>query len=189
MKVLKQSVTQLSTGAEQINQGVKTLSGSVKELSTGLETLSGTTEKLSQGATTLYNGSKQLSAGTSKLKQGSNQMRTGLETLDQSTKAILAADNQLTDGAKTISNGAKELSNGIQEFNRSGIEKICSYVNNDIKTITSRAEKLKELSDEYNTFTKINEEDEGKVKFITIVDSIKKEENKGQEELDKKTSK
>lgn len=116
-------------------------------------------------------------------------MKTGLETLDQSTKAILLADNQLTDGAKTISKGAKELSNGIQEFNRSGIEKICSYVNNDIKSVTIRAKKLKELSNEYNTFTKINEDNKGKVKFITIVDSIKNNENKGQEKIDEKPSK
>lgn len=189
MQTLKQSVTALSNGSSQVNEGVKTLASNVSTLNTGLETLSQSTKQLSNGATILYNGTVQLSLGTNKLKQGSNQMQAGLELLNSSTKAIKSADNQLTEGAKTISNGAKELSNGIQEFNKTGIEKICSYVNNDIKTVTIRAEKLKELSEEYNTFTKINEEDKGKVKFITIVDSIKKDENKGQEEINKKTSK
>ncbi len=190
MSILKQSVTTLSTGASQIDVGVKTLAESIQTLNSGLETLSGSAGQLSQGANTLYNGTKQLSAGTSKLKQGSSQMKTGLNTLGTSTKAILNADTQLTAGAKTISEGAKELSSGIQEFNQTGIEKICNYINNDIKSITVRAEKLKELSDEYNTFTKLNDADNGKVKFITIVDSIKKDDNtKGQEELDKKGSK
>ncbi len=189
MQTLKQSVTALSTGSSQVNEGVKTLASSVSTLNTGLETLSQSTKQLSNGATTLYNGTVQLSLGTNKLKQGSNQMQAGLELLNSSTETIKSADNQLTEGAKTISNGAKELSNGIQEFNKTGIEKICSYVNNDIKTVTIRAEKLKELSEEYNTFTKINEEDKGKVKFITIVDSIKKDENKGQEEINEKVSK
>lgn len=186
MSTLKKSVTELSNGGAQVNEGVKNLVGSVNTLTSGLETLSESTKALSKGATTLYNGTIQLSAGTNKLKQGSNQMQAGLETLNSSAKAIKSADNQLTEGAKTISSGAKELSSGIQEFNQTGIEKICGYVNNDIKSVTMRAEKLKELSDEYNTFTKINEEDKGKVKFITIVDSIKKDENKGQEEPDKK---
>lgn len=191
MGALKQSITTLSNGANQVNTGVKTLAGSIQTLSSGLETLSGSTGQLSQGANSLYNGTKQLSAGTYQLKQGSNQMKNGLNTLDSSTKAILNADNQLTAGAKNISDGAKELSSGIQEFNKTGIKKICNYVNNDIKSITVRAEKLKELSDEYNTFTKLNDEDNGKVKFITIVDSIvkKDDDTKGQEELDKKTSK
>lgn len=189
MTVLKENITILSTGADQINEGVKTLTENVSTLTAGLETLSGTAEQLSKGATTLYNGTKQLTTGTSKLKQGSNQMQAGLEKMNASTKAIQSADNQLTEGAKTINNGAKELSSGIQEFNKSGIEKICNYVNNDIKNITTRAEKLKELSDKYNTFTKLNEEEKGKVKFITIVDSIKKDENQPQEELDKKSSK
>lgn len=186
MTTLKNSVTALSNGGAQVNEGVKTLAGNIGTLNSGLETLSQSTKQLSNGATTLYNGTIQLSAGTNKLKQGSNQMQAGLETLNSSTKAIKSADNQLTEGAKTINNGAKELSSGIQEFNKTGIEKICGYVNNDVKSVTIRAEKLKELSDEYNTFTKINEEDKGKVKFITIVDSIKKDENKGQEEPDKK---
>lgn len=191
MNVLKQSITALSNGANQVDTGVKTLAGSMQTLSSGLETLAESSGQLSKGANTLYNGTKQLSAGTYQLKQGSNQMKTGLNTLDISTKAILNADNQLTAGAKTISEGAKELSSGIQEFNKTGIEKICNYVNNDIKAITVRAEKLKELSEEYNTFTKLNDEDNGKVKFITIVDSIvkKDDDTKGQEELDKKASK
>lgn len=189
MKILKENLTVLSTGANQVNDGVKTLAGSVSQLTSGLETLSTTTDELSKGAVTLYNGSKQLTAGTNKLKKGSNQMQSGLEKLDISTKEIQLADSQLTEGAKTINEGSKELSIGIQEFNRSGIEKICNYVNNDIKNVTIRAEKLKELSDKYNTFTKLNEEENGKVKFITIVDSIKKDENESQEKIYEKKSK
>ena len=190
MQALKSNVGTLSGGASQINGGIQTLAGSITTLNTGLETLLGSAGALSKGATTLYNGTIQLSEGTAKLQKGSSQMQAGLSTLDTSSKKILDADNQLVEGAKTISEGAGTLQNGIQEFNNSAIEPICEYINNDVKDIITRAEKLKELSDEYNTFTKINEEDEGKVKFITIIDSIKKDdENNGQEELDKKSNK
>ena len=36
---------------------------------------------------------------------------------------------------------------------------------------------FEELAENYTTFTKTSEENKGKVKFITIVDSLKKDED------------
>ena len=63
----------------------------------------------------------------------------------------------------------------MNKFDQEGIEKIANYINGDVKDITSRLEALKKLSEEYKTFTKINDGDKGSVKFIMITDSLKKE--------------
>lgn len=186
---LKQQVTTLSNGANAVNAGVNDLLNQVGVLSTNIDKLYTNTDKIAAGANTLYQGTLGLAAGTTALAHGSKQMKAGLNTINTSSQAIYSANNQLVEGAKTIQSGAVELSEGTAEFNKTGIDVICNYITGDLKNLETRAEKLKELSDEYNTFTKLDNENKGKVKFITIVDSIKNDDNKGQEEIDEKTSK
>ncbi len=66
-------------------------------------------------------------------------------------------------------------------FNEEGIDKICDYINGDLKDISARLEKLQELSEDYNNFTMLNDGNKGNVKFIMIMDSIKKEEDSKQD--------
>lgn len=186
---LKQQVDTLAKGAGDVSDGVNGLLDQVGALNTNIKGLYTNTGKMAAGANKLYQGTLGLEAGTTKLAQGSEQMKAGLSTINTSSQALYSANNQLVEGAKTIQSGATELAEGTAEFNKTGIDVICNYVTGDLKNLETRAEKLKELSDEYNTFTKLDDENKGKVKFITIVDSIKKDDNKGQEEIDEKTSK
>lgn len=186
---LKQQVDTLAKGAEDVSDGVNGLLEQVGVLNTKIKVLNTSTGEMAVGANKLYKGTLGLEAGTTKLAQGSEQMKAGLSTINTSSQALYSANNQLVEGAKTIQSGATELAEGTAEFNKTGIDVICNYVTGDLKNLETRAEKLKELSDEYNTFTKLDDENKGKVKFITIVDSIKKDDNKGQEEIDEKTSK
>ena len=186
---LKQQVDTLAQGAKDVSDGVNGLLDQVGELNTKIKVLNTNTGKMAVGANKLYQGTLGLEAGTTKLAQGSEQMKAGLSTINTSSQALYSANNQLVEGAKTIQSGAAELAEGTAEFNKTGIDVICNYVTGDLKNLETRAEKLKELSDGYNTFTKLDDENKGKVKFITIVDSIKKDDSKGQEEIDEKTSK
>lgn len=186
---LKQQVDTLAKGAGDVSEGVNGLLDQVGELNTKIKVLNTNTGKMAVGANKLYQGTLGLEAGTTKLAQGSEQMKEGLSTINTSSQALYSANNQLVEGAKTIQSGAAELAEGTAEFNKTGIDVICNYITGDLKNLETRAEKLKELSDEYNTFTKLDDENKGRVKFITIVDSIKKDDNKGQEEIDEKTSK
>ncbi len=104
------------------------------------------------------------------LQNGVNQLTNGLCTLNEGT-------NSLESGADELNAGAKTLVDGIKTFNEEGIKKICNYINGDLKDVTDRIEKLKELSKQYNNFTMLNGENDGNVKFIMIMDSIKKQEN------------
>lgn len=186
---LKQQVDTLAKGAGDVSEGVNGLLEQVGELNTKIKVLNTNTGKMAVGANKLYQGTLGLEAGTTKLAQGSEQMKAGLSTINTSSQALYSANNQLVEGAKTIQSGAAELAEGTAEFNKTGIDVICNYITGELKNLETRAEKLKELSDEYNTFTKLDDENKGKVKFITIVDSIKKDDSKGQEEIDEKTSK
>lgn len=186
---LKQQVDTLAQGAKDVSDGVNGLLDQVGELNTKIKVLNTNTGKMAVGANKLYQGTLGLEAGTTKLAQGSEQMKAGLSTINTSSQALYSANNQLVEGAKTIQSGVAELAEGTAEFNKTGIDVICNYVTGDLKNLETRAEKLKELSDGYNTFTKLDDENKGKVKFITIVDSIKKDDSKGQEEIDEKTSK
>lgn len=71
---------------------------------------------------------------------------------------------------------------GISKFNQEGIEVICNYVNGDLKDLSVRLEKLQELSEEYNNFTMLDTANEGSVKFILVIDSLK-DDNDSKEEI------
>ena len=107
-----------------------------------------------------------------------------LGEVDGQIKTLKEALNQLTNGTNELANGANQLQNGMNEFDEKGIQKIYNIVNNNVRDLQERIEKLKELSNEYNTFTNIDERANGNVKFIMMIDSLKKdEENKEQATL------
>ncbi len=112
------------------------------------------------------------------LKQVASQMKNlsdGLDELTGGLSKINNGTNELTSGTESLSEGANALNEGMTTFDNEGIEKICNYINGDLKDLTSRVEALKDLADEYNIFTKLNDGDKGVVKFITVIDSLKKE--------------
>lgn len=112
----------------------------------------------------------QVASQMNTLGEGLNQLTNGLGSLKDGTTSLQTGANELKEGANT-------LAQGIKTFNEEGIQKICNYMNGDMKDIRERIEKLKELSKEYNHFTMLNGENEGNVKFIMIMDAIKKQEN------------
>ena len=101
-----------------------------------------------------------------------------LGEVDGQIEKLKEALNQLTAGTDTLENGANELQNGMRKFDEEGIQKIYSIVNNNVRDLQFRVKKLRELSNEYNTFTNIDENAKGNVKFIMMIDSLKKEEEK-----------
>ncbi len=113
------------------------------------------------------------------LNQVASQMNTlgeGLTQLTNGLSGLKDGTTSLQNGANELDKGANTLSQGVKTFNEEGIKKICDYMNGDMRDMRMRVEKLKELSKEYNHFTMLNEENEGNVKFIMIIDAIKKQE-------------
>lgn len=112
----------------------------------------------------------QVASQMSILGEGLNQLTAGLNNLKEGTSSLQNGTNELDEGANT-------LAQGVKSFNEEGIKKICNYINGDMKDVSERIEKLEELSKEYNNFTMLNGENNGNVKFIIIMDAIKKQEN------------
>ena len=106
-----------------------------------------------------------------------------LGEVDGQIEKLKDALNQLTAGTDTLENGANELQNGMRKFDEEGIQKIYSIVNNNVRDLQFRVKKLRELSNEYNTFTNIGENAKGNVKFIMMIDSLKKEEEKKEQAI------
>ena len=84
----------------------------------------------------------------------------------------------MVSGASTINEGAQKLAEGIDTFNKEGINKICDYINSNVKDIVTRVDKLSELSLQYNNFAMLEEGTNGNTKFIMIIDALKEENKK-----------
>ena len=125
--------------------------------------------------------------GNQAKKTFTNQVVSQMSTLGNGLKELTSGLSQLNEGASTLANGttqvnegANTLAEGIKTFNEEGIKKICNYINGDVKNLTSRVEKLADLSKEYNNFTMLDGKNNGEVKFIMIADAVKKQEESEQ---------
>ena len=181
IKELQTALSNLKQGLQSLQTGTDTLYNGTTALQTGTGALASKTKELAQGTQSLYEGTIKISEGSGTLNSGSTQLKQGLNTLDAGGTKLGTASNQLTEAANTLSEGATTLAEGITKFNEEGIDKICDYINGDLKDISARLEKLQELSEDYNNFTMLNDGNKGNVKFIMIMDSIKKEEDSKQD--------
>ena len=179
---LKAGLTQVKTGLTKLSAGTDSLTSGVTQIKGGTAVLAEKTGELSQGANTIYQGTTKLAQATNTLKDGSSQMKDGLNTLDNSSAQLLQANTQLTEGAQTINDGATTLADGIATFNEEGIQKICNFVNGDLKDLTTRAEKLTDLAKSYNSFTMVEDGVESNSKFVMIIDAVKKQEATSKQE-------
>ena len=179
---LKAGLTQVKTGLTKLSAGTDSLTSGVTQIKGGTAVLAEKTGELSQGANTIYQGTTKLAQATSTLKDGSSQMKDGLNTLDNSSAQLLQANTQLTEGAQTINDGATTLADGITTFNKEGIQKICNFVNGDLKDLTTRVEKLTDLAKSYNSFTMVEDGVESNSKFVMIIDAVKKQEATSKQE-------
>ena len=125
------------------------------------------------GINALAQGTEQLAQGTEQLATASVQINDGITTLSNSTEQLAQASTQLNDASIQISDGAKQLYDGIAMFNNEGIKVLTSKVNNDVRGISLRIDKLIELSKEYNNFSNIDSSSNGDLRFIMISDAIK----------------
>lgn len=168
LSTLKQGLTNLQTGTKDLYDGTTALK-------IGTNTLASKTSELYEGTKSLYEGSVKISEGTKTLRSGSNQMKSGLNTLDSSSEKLTQANLQLLDGATSLSSGATALANGMVKFDKEGIQTICNYLNGNLKECSTRLEKLQDLATQYNHFTMLEDGCNGNVKFIILMDSIKKD--------------
>lgn len=174
MKELQNGLNGLKKGLSDLQAGTQDLYDGSSALKGATNTLSTKTNELYEGSKSLYEGSLKVSEGTKTLRSGSKQMKNGLNTLDVSSQQLTQANSQLVDGANSLSSGATSLANGMNQFDKEGIQTICHYLNGDLKDVSTRLELLQDLSEQYSHFTMLQDGCKGNVKFIMMMDSIKR---------------
>lgn len=95
---------------------------------------------------------------------------------DTILKSTVSSLNELYTGISKLDNGIKELDTSLITYNEQGINEISNIVNNNVKTLSNNVKELTKLANNYKSYggSKTN----GSTKFIMVIDSKKKEEEK-----------
>lgn len=142
-------------GLQSYTAGVAQAAGGAGQLVSGVESLKGGVDELRNGSAKLYGGAGELCDGISAMKKGAPA---------------------LTDGISQLRDGAEKLSDGLQEFNDEGIQKLVNAVDGDLSSLAERLRATLDASKNYKTFTGLDDEMDGRVKFIFRTDSIERDE-------------
>ena len=95
---------------------------------------------------------------------------------DTILKNTISSLNELYTGISKLDSGIKELDTSLNAYNEQGINEISNIVNNNVKTLSNNVKELTKLANNYKSYggSKTN----GSTKFIMVIDSKKKEEEK-----------
>ena len=95
---------------------------------------------------------------------------------DTILKSTISSLNELYTGISKLDSGIKELDTSLNAYNEQGINEISNIVNNNVKTLSNNVKELTNLANNYKSYggSKTN----GSTKFIMVIDSKKKEEEK-----------
>lgn len=156
---------------EANNNLITLLSGDNQALESSLATMEEVSNQISSLINTLYGYLTKVENGANELSNGTSQIKDGVKLLAEKT-------SELSSGSKSLYDGTLKLSKGINTFNESGITKLNNYVNGDVKSMQGKIEALVKLGEEYDTFTMKEDNVNGNVKMILVMDSVKVKEDK-----------
>lgn len=165
-------VNNLVVGSDSVKAGITNLSTSTTTISGLNNKLNEAAQSIAKGASDLADGTGSLDAGVTSLVDGSNKLTDGVGTLANGASTLANGSNTLANGTRELLDGGNTLVEGVQKFNTEGIRKITDLVNTDVKNTETRIRKMENLSNEYQRFSSEVTRDD--IKFISIVDSIKK---------------
>ena len=133
-KSLNDGASSLSTGAKSANDGAQSLSAGAKTVNSGAE-------EVNSGAKTAKSGADKLSSGAEEVNSGAKKVSSGAKTLDAGAGQLVTYMIKLADGTEQLAQGADTLSSGMNKFNKEGIQKFVSSVNDaDIDSTLDRVE-------------------------------------------------
>lgn len=170
--ILVAGVNNLSAGSDSVKAGITNLSTSTTTISGLNNKLNEAAQSIAKGANDLADGTGSLDAGVTNLVDGSNRLTDGANSLVNGASTLANGTNTLANGTRELLDGGNTLVEGVQKFNTEGIRKITDLVNVDVKNTETRIRKMENLSNEYQRFSSEVTRDD--IKFISIVDSIKK---------------
>ncbi len=191
MNTLQSGASELNTGINTLYTGISTLYSGAAQLASGTGQLKSGTGTLSDGTGQLKSGANDLNAGMKTLNDGTKEMNSKLGDASSKVKDGIGTVNsgagQISDGAKTLADGTKTLGNGVVslfdgtvslkdgviKLNKDGISKITDIFGKDAKNAVNDIEDILNNGKDYKSFTGIDENMNGEVKFIFRTSEIK----------------
>lgn len=128
---------------------------------------------LSRGAAEAESGAAALSDGAGRLRDGAAQLRSGAAQLADGTAALKESIPALIEGIGQLKDGSKELSDGMKKFTEEGIQRLIDAAEGDLEGLLDNLKASKTAAEEYNSFSGINGDMDGQVKFIYRTEAIK----------------
>ena len=170
------SYNKFNTGLKTYTDGVQSASGGADDLKDGTSQLKTGAGQLSGGAAQLEIGAIQLSDGTSDLKDGTKQLSDGSKELLNGILTLKNGVPALVDGVRQLKDGAMQLSDGLKQFDKEGISKIVSLLDNDLSKLAARLKAAVDVSKNYRSYTGLTDGMDGEVKFIYKTADLMKDE-------------
>ena len=162
----------LEAGTTSLSSGVTKLYSGIKQLNTGASTLAKGTADLKSGTGELKS---KIGAASPQIKSGIGTVNSGASQISDGAKTLAAGTKILDNGIVTLANGTKDLKDGTIKLNKEGISKITEIFGEDTKDAVNKIEDVLNAGKKYNSFSGINSDMSGDVKFIFKTAEIKSE--------------
>lgn len=156
----------LSTGVDQLYQQ------GIQPLALGMQTLNNSVPELMEGINTLNDGAAALNQNSAALKNGVNTLNSKGSELKNGASTLNGSSAGLTQGANDLDAGAKSLSEGMVQFDEEGIQKLSDAYHGDVENLLDRVDKVLDAGQNYHTFSGLQENMTGSVKFIIRTEEI-----------------
>ncbi len=124
------------------------------------------------GVSSATAGAQELKAGTDTLTNGMSDLETGVDTLSDGIHTIKDKSPALIDGIAQLRDGAKQLDDGLKKLMKEGIQKIIDLADKDLENLTARLSASIDVAHNYTSFSGVDQNTHGRVKFIYRTDSI-----------------
>ncbi|MBD5541168.1 MAG: hypothetical protein HDR00_08230 [Lachnospiraceae bacterium] len=129
--------------------------------------------ELVQGAQSVATGAAALDAGIQSALDGANKLNGSSQALKDGSSQLVTGTGKLAEGVTELSEGAGELNEGMIQFDEEGISKLTGALDGDVSAVVDRMDAVFDAGENYSTFTKLAEGQEGRVKFIIRTGSVK----------------
>ena len=157
-----------SAGDSPAGQQVAALKASLDSYNSfyqGLQSYTAGVAQSAAGAGELNTGIGSVKDGADSLSAGAGQLYDGILTMQNSAPALI-------DGVTQLRDGAMELSDGLKEFDEQGVQKLVDAFDGDLGGLMDRVDAVKAVSERYNSFSGINPDMDGQVKFVWRTEAV-----------------
>ena len=159
-------------GLRRYTAGVAEAAEHTEQLALGAAGLSAGVEQLKDGAANLASGTGQVDTGAAALAVGTEQLSSGISQAADGVNLLKDGAPALVEGVVQLRDGAQRLSDGLEEFNREGIQKLVDAVDGDLSGLMERLEATADAARGYQSFSGVDSQAGGQVKFVYRTEAI-----------------